>query len=113
MILDKGVCTIYRKVNTAAPGEKPRYTDEPYWESWYGELSFETREARPTDAREEIRTDARVRILQNRQINNHDLVKLEPLNAEALTYEVTRAYHGSDDESGELITDLNLGVYTP
>ena len=37
----------------------------------------------------------------------------QPLNAEALTYEVTRAYHGSDDESGELITDLNLGVYTP
>lgn len=113
MILDKGVCTIYRKKNTAAPGEKPRFIDEPYWMSWYGELNFETNEARPTEAREEVKTDARVRILQNRKINNHDRVKLEPLDADALLYEVTRAYHGRDDESGELITDLSLEVYTP
>ena len=113
MILDKGVCTIYRKKNTAAPGEKPRYADTPYWASWYGELDFETNQARPTEAREEVRTDARVRILQNRKINNHDRVKLEPLDADALVYEVTRAYHGRDDESGELITDLSLEVYTP
>lgn len=113
MILDKGICTIYRKVNVAGPGEKPRFTDDAYWWSWYGELSFETAPARPTDAREEVRTDARIRILQNREINNHDRVELKRADGEMLAYEVTRAYHGRDDESGELITDLNLEVYEP
>jgi hypothetical protein len=28
-------------------------------------------------------------------------------------YEIRRAYHGRDDESGELITDLSLVVITP
>ena len=29
------------------------------------------------------------------------------------TYEVTRAYHGSDPDSGELITDLSLQRINP
>ena len=33
--------------------------------------------------------------------------------AEAALYEVTRAYHGTDDDSGELITDLTLEVVQP
>ena len=113
MILDKGIATIYRKRNTAEPGNMPVYDDDMLWQSWYGELSFETAPGRPTDAREEIRTDARVRILQNREINNHDRVELAPTGGDTLQYEVTRAYHGQDDESGELITDLNLEVYVP
>lgn len=111
MILDKGICTVYRKVNTAAAGAMPVYTDQQYMQSWYGELNFETREAHPSADREEIRCDARIRIHQCRGINNHDRVDLLTETGEAQRYEVTRAYHGRDDESGELITDLTLEVY--
>lgn len=113
MILDRGICTIYRKTNTAEPGRKPVFADVAYWWSWYGELDFETARAHPTELREEVRTDARVRILQNRRINNHDRVELVTAEGEKNTYEVTRAYHGTDEESGELITDLSLEVYEP
>lgn len=113
MILDTGICRLYHKANTAGPAEKPAFSDVEFWRSWYGELSCETAKAWPTDNREEVRTDARVRILQNRQINNHDRVTLTPFGGQTLTYEVTRAYHGTDDESGELITDLNLEVVRP
>lgn len=113
MILDKGICAISHKVNTAGPAEKPAFADVVYWRSWYAELSCETAKTWPTDSREEVRTDARVRILQNRQINNHDRVVLSPFDGPSLAYEVTRAYHGTDDDSGELITDLNLEVVRP
>ena len=113
MILDKGVCTVYHKVNTAEAGDMPAFTDVAFWQSWYGELDFGTAEARPTDDREEVRVDARVRILQNREINNHDRVELMETGGGVTVYEVTRAYHGIDDDSGELITDLTLEVYKP
>ena len=113
MILDKGICTVYRKKDTAASGDMPHFEDEAYWQSWYGELNYETSPNYPTDAREEVRTDARIRILQNRGINNHDRVELTPVAGETTYYEVTRAYHGRDDDSGELITDLNLEVVQP
>ena len=113
MILDKGICTIYRKTNTAASGAMPVYSDVQIWQSWYGELNFETSPARPTEDREEVETAARVRILQNRSINNHDRVQLAPVGGTTSRYEVTRAYHVSDSESGELITDLTLEVVEP
>lgn len=113
MLLDRGICTIFRKVNTAEPGAMPVWADEPYHVSYYGELNFETAEARPTESREEVRTDARVRVLQNRRINNHDRVALKTIEGDETLYEVTRAYHGTDDESGEPITDLTLEVYEP
>lgn len=113
MILDKGICSVYRKTNTAGPGAMPVYTDMLIHMSWYGELSYETAPARPTEGREEVRTDARVRILQNRSIANHDRVELVPTGGTVSRYEVTRAYHGKDDDSGELITDLNLEVVEP
>lgn len=113
VLLDSGICTVYRKRNTAQPGGKPTFENVQIHRGWYGELSFETTPMRPTEKREEVRTDARVRILQNRNIANHDRVELlSNLNAETV-YEVTRAYHGRDDESGELITDLSLEVVTP
>lgn len=113
MILDKGIARIFRKVNAATDGHMPEYVCVPLHEGWYGELSFETAPARPTDNREEVRTDARVRVLQNRQINNHDVVELHPTGGTMTLYEVTRAFHGTDEDSGELITDLNLEVIEP
>ena len=113
MILDNGVCKIYRKTNTAGPAEKPVFQNTLIHFSWYAELNFETSQARPTEKREEIQIDARIRILQNRGINNHDTVELYGIAPVPVMYEVLRAYHGKDDESGELITDLTLRRVTP
>lgn len=113
MILDTGIATICKKQNVAGFGEKPRFADQPIYRGWYGELSFETAPAYPTERREETQTDARVRILQNRQINNHDRVTLAPASGEERAFEVIRAYHGRDEESGELISDLSLRLIEP
>lgn len=110
MLLDDGICFVYRKVNTAASGAKPVFDVEasPCHVSWYGLLSFESSPERPTPGREEIRTDLRIRVLQNRSIVKHDRAELDDHAGNITFYEVTRAYHGVDDESGELITDLSL-----
>ena len=110
MILDRGICKVFRKTNTAEAGGKPKWTDVLFHESYYGELNFETAPARPTEHREEINTAARVRILQN-----HDTVKLIRFDSaqrpeEDEVFEVTRAWHGKDEDSGEEITDLTLEV---
>jgi hypothetical protein len=70
----------------------------------------------PTESREETQTDARIRILQDRRIANHDVVVFANVNRvqDVLkAYEVTRAYHGKDSDSGELITDLTLQRVKP
>ena len=119
MILDKGICSIFRRTNVSEPGEMPRSEKSLLFQSWYGELAFETSTSKPTDGRKETRTDARIRILQCRAIKQDDLVILRDLEAfEAreggdLVYKITRAYHGVDDESGELISDLTLEVDKP
>ena len=113
MILDKGLCAIYRRRNVAQPGGMPEHEYTLLAQGWYGELSFETAPARPTEGREEVRTDARIRILQNRDISNLDRVVLDTASGDRLYYRVTRAYHGFDADSGEEITDLNLEVTEP
>lgn len=113
MILDTGICTIFHKTNVAPPGGKPTFENVPFYCAWYGELSFETSPQRPTEAREEVRTDARIRVLQNRNITNHDRVELRDLQGTVTAYEVTRAYHGFDADSGEQISDLSLEVVKP
>ena len=113
MILDKGIATVFKKQNTAPPGRKPTFENVAVFQGWYGELSFATSEDRPTERREETRTDARIRILQCRSVNNHDRVTLSPFGGEDAFFEVTRTYHGRDDENGELITDLSLVVVEP
>ena len=105
MILDKGICSIYKVDNIAEPGDMPKQGLVLKYQSWYGELNFETN---PVNAAEQegIEVSARIRILQNRAISNHDVAIL-PDNSEQ-QYDITRAYHGADDESGELISDLTL-----
>lgn len=116
MVLDDGICTVFRKVDVAKPGNMPKYDHQVIGKYWYGELSFESSPARPTEGREEVQTDARIRILQNRQITNNDVVVMANVNKveDVLkVYEVTRAYHGKDDDSGERITDLTLRRVRP
>ena len=113
MILDRGICRIYRKRSTTPRGGKPTSSLEMIHESYYGELAFETSPARPTEKREETQTATRVRILQHRGINNQDVAELMPFDgtgAKTEKYRIRRAFHGVDDESGEQISDLTLEV---
>ena len=113
MILDRGLCRIHRQRSITEPGGKPKSTEELIFESYYGELNFETSPARPTEKREETQTAARIRILQNRGIRKEDVAELIPFDGtETKTerYRITRAWHGADDESGEQISDLTLEV---
>ena len=114
MILDRGICRIYRRESTTPAGGKPTYTPRLMHESYYGELAFETSPRRPTEAREETETATRVRVLQNRQIKNQDVAELIPFDgndAKPEYYRITRAWHGTDEDSGMEISDLTLGVY--
>ena len=115
MILDKGICTIFRKVDMSMSGEMPRPAYILFWKSWYGELSFATEDARPTGGRTERKTDARIRIQQNRDIRQHDIVVLQNVDrfedASGPAYEITRAFHGKDDDSPAEISDLSLEVF--
>ena len=117
MILDSGICTVFRKYDLALSGEMPRPGFAVFWKSWYGELNFETSPQRPTEGREERRTDARIRVQQNRDIRQHDIVVLCNVDrfedAEGPVYEITRAWHGKDDGSPAEISDLTLEVYEP
>lgn len=111
MILDDGICTAFRKVDVAPKGGKPRYEYKALSKHWYKELDFSTVQTFPTDSREEVSVDARIRILQDRQITNKDVIVLGnvPRVTDVLkAYEVVRAFHGRDDESGEMITDVTL-----
>lgn len=119
MILDKGICTVFRKTDGAANGSMPTPTYTPFWASWYGELNYETAPNWQTDGREELRADGRIRILQNRQIRQHDVVVLEHLEkfkdrtAGEPVYRIIRAYHGVDDDGPTQISDLTLEVVNP
>ena len=119
MILDKGICTIFRKTDASLPGYKPSAQYTPIWQSWYGEMNFETAPSWQTDGRKELKADGRIRILQNRAIAQNDVVVLEELSsfasrtAGAPVYQIIRAYHGTDDEGPTQISDLTLEVYTP
>lgn len=116
MQLDKGICSVFRKVDMAQGVGMPQWEYVLTHQSWYGELDFATAEIYPTEYREEVKADARIRIHQNRLINNHFAVVMdadETWSGDKEFFEVTRAYHGHDDDSGELITDLTLERVMP
>lgn len=54
---------------------------------------------------ETVEISARIRVVQNRAISNHDVVILP---TGVTQYEITRAFHGADDENGQPISDLTL-----
>lgn len=110
MILDSGICTVFAKRDISGRGEMPRYAYDLKGQSYYGELDFASGGNWTTQGREDIVIDARIRILQDRTITVNDVIVLdavEHVNG-AQIYEIDRAYHGRDEESGELISDLSL-----
>jgi hypothetical protein len=110
VILDRGFCTIYEVSNAAEPGNLPEEILAMKYQSWYGELNFETSPAKMA-AHEGVMASERIRIIQNRSINNHDVAVLSdqlPPPEDAPRYNIVRAYHGIDEENGQPITDLTL-----
>lgn len=116
MILDDGICTIFRKTDVSEPGGKPVYKYLRIWQSWYKELDFSSSPVWQTEGRQENRIDNRIRIVQHRYISEHDVCVLEALeyfdekNPPERIYEITRAWHGLDDNSPAMISDLSLVV---
>ena len=119
MILDTGICTIYREADTSAPGDMPVKGYVIITSGWFGELSFETSPVWQTEGRKEQRADRKIRILQCRAIAQDDVVIVDhegayndrPLGS--VVYKIIRAYHGKDDDGPTLITDLTLEVISP
>lgn len=103
LILDAGICTIYATANGAAAGGKPIEQLTQKFQSWYAELDFSSDPNYATDYREDVEASARIRIHQNRSITTRDAAKIG-----GQTFEIIRAYHGTDDDNGQPITDLTL-----
>lgn len=110
MILDSGICTIFAKEDVSGMGEMPRFAYYLKSQSYFGELDFASGGTWTTQGREDVAIDARIRILQDRTITINDAVVLDDVaHADgAKIYEIDRIYHGRDDESGELISDMSL-----
>lgn len=119
MILDSGVCTVFRRQDISLAGGKPRYQYVRIYQSWYGELDFETRPMFQTEGRKELHTDARIRVYQNRGLKELDVVALADVHSvddvpdgEPL-YSIIRCWHGADDTSPDPYTDISLEVTRP
>lgn len=119
MNLDKGICSIFRRADGAQPGDMPAWTYSLLYQSWYGEPEFGTSPAWPTEKRRENRTDARIRVLQNRGIKENDVVILRQIDSWTdktdadKVYTIARAYHGLDDDGPTEISDLTLTEVSP
>ena len=98
MILDGGICKIGRIV----PGDTPLGTLAELSECWYGELDYASSPF-SSDDRVDVQEERRIRIHQDRRITG-----LYGVVIDGARYEVTRVFHGRDEESGERITDLTL-----
>lgn len=107
MILDRGIAEIFARSNIAPKGEKPVWQEALRFRSWYAELSFETSPVWQPERRLAQKADARIRIAQCRDIRQGDTAHLD-----GRVYAIARAYHGTDEESGEQITDLTLEEVT-
>lgn len=103
MILDSGICGVYKLTNTAAAGDMPTETPVLVSRHWFGELGFESSPRQRTESQQVVETSRRIRILENRAIVEKTVVVID-----TETYQVERVYHGKDQESGEAITDLSL-----
>lgn len=110
MILDSGICTVFAEKDVSGKGEMPRFEYAKKTQSYYGELDFATGGIWTTQGREDVQIDTRIRIAQDRTIGIHDVVVLADVESadNAQRYAVERAYHGRDEESGMLISDLSL-----
>ena len=119
MILDTGICSIFHRTDGSSSGDMPTYTYTHLFSGWYKELSYETAPVWQTEGRKDQKADGRIRILQCRGVKQDDVIVLADFSAwkdkpaGATVYKVIRAWHGTDDDSPDLISDLTLEVVTP
>ena len=114
MILDAGTVSIFTVRNTAAAGNMPVPAYDLMCQSYYGELDFEAGRLYRTEYREDVEVSSRIRIVQDRRITNHDVLTYGLHEAPCgEMYRIVRAYHGTDDDNGQPITDLSLQVVKP
>ena len=105
MILDKGMCFIYHVNDSAEAGDMPKPQMTLFCRSYYGELNFDTT-SKGNEFQEDVQINARIRILQNREISTHDVVMLSTNGQNA--FKIIRAFHGIDKDNGQLVSDLSL-----
>lgn len=113
MILDSGICSIFEKVNTSAPGFMPVFRFVRKAAGWYGVRNFSSRPTYLQQDKESTTVALKIRILQNLAVTNQDTVVLSDVPevpASAVRYEVVRIYHGTDEQTGVPISDIDLEV---
>ncbi len=113
MILDSGICKIYKMTDTSAAGDMPNETLVQIAECWFGDLSFGSSPVQHTDSLEQVEIARKIRILQNKAVIKKAVVVIG-----SDQYNVERVFHGIEsrrangryieENSGELISDLSL-----
>lgn len=96
MLLDAGLCTVCTRGSRVG---------DPLTEGsscWYGDLDYGSSPANG-EYRIDEAVERRIRILQDRT-----LTALHAIKIDGDVYEIMRVYHGTDDESGQRISDLTL-----
>lgn len=113
MILDAGICTVFQKQDTAQPGGMPQISYTRKACGWYGVRSFSSAPDWVRNVKEGATVALSIRMHQNLSITTRDAIVLMDVGtppASAPLYEVLRVYHGTDDATGQPITDIDLEV---
>ena len=98
MILDNGICYIYR-VDRMRGIQTPVDGLTAIYRNWYGNLQHEAgKGSEPGDMSRRIR-------IHDADIRDYDIVRID-----GVYWMVTRVYHGADDETGQPIADLTLAT---
>lgn len=96
MILDTGICKIYR-VRAGRSQTSPVSGLRAAYNNWYARLGYESGGGSETG-------DSQLRI----RCHDGDIAEYDIAMIGKQPYRVTRVYHGKDDENGQPIADLTL-----
>ncbi len=109
MILDDGICTVFKSTDVAERGNMPVYSHTVYDRGWYKSLDFSSMPKYVTAYAADTIISNKIRVLQNRGISVHDRVALADVDSTDghTLYDIIRVYHGID-EDGIPISDLEL-----
>lgn len=115
MLLDSGIVTFFKNVDTAEPGHMPALVPVVKHKSWYGQLDFVTSPRWATEARKDINVSMKIRVHQNTTLTEHDTAVLADVDTpEGQTvFDVVRIFHTVDNQSGEPVSDVSLEVLEP
>ena len=109
MLLDAGIATIWRGMNTASPGGLPvtEYTQQ-YFASYYGDKTVGIQRYWTAQAHDD-RADLLIEIQRNAGISTADRCQLQPVFDEAAAgfYKILQVQHLLDGD-GQPVTDLTL-----